>query len=100
MDRNLQGGEAVFVQGNVASASNMRRLSESALGSFSRLDILVNNAAVVTSNKIEDMPEEDWNRTTAVVLKAVYWTTKYPISAFREMGRVQFVHLSLMPFSF
>ena len=105
-DRNLQGGqetvsmvhevggEAIFVQGDVASGPDTRRLVDAALENFGQLDILVNNAAVVAPNKIEDMPEEDWDRTTAVVLKAVYWTTKYAIPAFKQAGGGSVVNVS------
>lgn len=105
-DRNIQGaeetvamiraegGEAIFVQGDVASGPDVQRLVSSALESFGRLDIVVNNAAIVIPNKIEDIPEEDWDRTTAVVLKAVFWTTKYAIPAFRASGGGSVVNVS------
>ncbi len=88
------GGEAIFVQGDVASGPDMKRLVDSTLERFGRLDIVVNNAAVVAPNMLADMPEEDWDRTTAIVLKAVYWTTRYAVPAFREAGGGAVVNVS------
>lgn len=88
------GGEAIFVQGDVASGPDMQRLVDTTLSHFGRLDIVVNNAAVVAPNKLADMPEEDWDRTTDVVLKAVYWTTRYAIPALRAAGGGVVVNVS------
>ncbi len=88
------GGEAIFVQGDVASGADVKRLVDTTLETYGQLDILINNAAVVSPNKITDMPEEDWDRTTNVVLKAVYWTTKYAIPALKTAGGGSVVNVS------
>ena len=88
------GGEAIFVQGDVASGEDVKRLVDTTLYNFGQLDVLVNNAAVISPNKITEMSEEDWDRTTDVVLKAVYWTTKYAIPALKRTGGGSVVNVS------
>jgi NAD(P)-dependent dehydrogenase (short-subunit alcohol dehydrogenase family) len=88
------GGEAVFVQGDVAIGDDVQELVTMAETHFGRLDIFVNNAAIVQPNKIVDVPESDWDRTMAVILKAVYWSARYAIPAFMRAGSGSMVNIS------
>src|SRR6266850_5839079 len=45
-DITAKGGKAIAVQGDVASAADVKRLFEQTKASFGRLDVLVNNAGV------------------------------------------------------
>ncbi len=87
-------GEAIFVQGDVAEGNAVRSLVDAAETRFGKLDILVNNAASVRPNRIVEMPEEDWDHTLAVVLKAVYWGAKYAIPAMLRAGGGSIVNIS------
>lgn len=88
------GGEAVFVQGDVGVGADVKRLVETAIITYGRLDILVNNAASIRPSKLVDMPEEDWDRTMDVVLKATYWGAKYAIPAMIKGGGGAIVNIS------
>src|SRR5487761_1627820 len=48
------GGEAVFVQGDVAFAADCERMVAAAIERFGRLDILFNNAGVGVRKKIHE----------------------------------------------
>lgn len=88
------GSEAVFVRGDVAREADVARLVEAAETRFGRLDILVNNAAVVFPNRLVDMPEVDWDRTFDVCLKAVFWGAKHAIPAMQRAGGGAIVNIS------
>jgi len=47
-------------------------LLEAAVAQFDRVDILVNNAAILLPSLVVDMPEADWERTFAVNAKGVF----------------------------
>ena len=71
------GRKAVLVPGDVADPDHCRSIIDTALSEFGRLDVLVNNAAMQrTHDKVEDIPDEEWDRTIAVNLSAFFYLTK------------------------
>ena len=56
---NSQGGEAVYVAADVGRQDDVRRIAETALERFGRIDTWVNNAGVSIYGRIMDTPFED-----------------------------------------
>jgi NAD(P)-dependent dehydrogenase (short-subunit alcohol dehydrogenase family) len=56
------GGEAMFVVGDVANAEDMQRLADTAIREFGRFDTWVNNAGISIYGAIEDVSLEDARR--------------------------------------
>lgn len=56
------GGKAIAVQGDVASAQDVRRLFSTARDAFGAVDILVNNAGVFAFAALEDVTEAEFHR--------------------------------------
>jgi 3-oxoacyl-[acyl-carrier protein] reductase len=57
-----RGGRAVAVQGDVAKATDVRRLFEETQRAFGTLDVLVNNAGVYQLEPIESVVEDAFHR--------------------------------------
>ncbi len=71
------GRRCVLFAGDIASAGTCRKLIDTAVQSFGRIDILVNNAAhQMTFESIEEIPDEEWERTFAVNISAMFYLTK------------------------
>ncbi|RYZ65376.1 MAG: SDR family oxidoreductase [Proteobacteria bacterium] len=71
------GRRCVLFDGDVASADVCRKLIGTAVQSFGRIDILVNNAAHQMSfDSLEEIPDEEWERTFAVNISAMFYLTK------------------------
>lgn len=71
------GRKAVLVAGDVADPAHCRSIIDTAMSEFGHLEILVNNAAMQrTHDKIEDIPDEEWDRTLATNLSAFFYLTK------------------------
>jgi NAD(P)-dependent dehydrogenase (short-subunit alcohol dehydrogenase family) len=71
------GRKAVLVPGDVSQVAHCREIVDKAVQEFGRLDVLVNNAAVQYSHEaIEEIPEEEWDRTLATNLSAFFYLTK------------------------
>ncbi len=67
------GRNAVLVPGDLADADHCRSIIDRAIEAFGKLDVLVNNAAHQrTYAQLEDVPTEDWDRTLAVNLSAMF----------------------------
>jgi NAD(P)-dependent dehydrogenase (short-subunit alcohol dehydrogenase family) len=71
------GRKAVLVPGDVSQVAHCRRIVDTAMQEFGRIDVLVSNAAVQYSHQsIEEIPEEEWDRTLATNLSAFFYLTK------------------------
>jgi len=86
-DIRRQGGQAIFVATDVTRDADVRKLVDSALGSYGRLDVAFNNAGTegVTAPIIE-LNEADWARTVDVNLKGTWLSMKHEIAAMAERG--------------
>jgi NAD(P)-dependent dehydrogenase (short-subunit alcohol dehydrogenase family) len=71
------GRRAVLVPGDLADPAHCRAVVERAVGEFGRIDVLVSNAAVqMTRTSLEEIPDEEWDRTLAVNLSALFHLCK------------------------
>jgi len=71
------GQRCVLVAGDIGRAAHCRSLVERAVQEFGRIDVLVNNAAHQMSfNSPEEISDEEWNRTFAVNISAMFYLVK------------------------
>ena len=71
------GAQAIAVRTDVTQSEAVQGLVESAIAAFDRIDILVNNAGGVFGKQpIWEMPDEVWDKTVALNLKAVFLCSK------------------------
>src|SRR3954454_3668857 len=79
------GRKAVVVPGDVADPAHCRALVARAVEEFGRLDVLVNNAAFqMTHETLEEIPDEEWDRTLATNLSAFFHLVKAAVPHMRE----------------
>jgi NAD(P)-dependent dehydrogenase (short-subunit alcohol dehydrogenase family) len=64
------------LEADVSKSDQVNRVVEFTLKSFSRIDALVNNAAIGPLGSILDTPEDVWDRVISVNLKGPYLTCK------------------------
>ena len=61
------GTEAIAVAGDVGADDDARRMADAAIEAYGRVDVLVNNAAVLTEPRpVVETPPEDWLETLRV----------------------------------
>ena len=78
---------AMFVEADVASEADARRMIATAVERFGRLDILVNNAgAPQAPTPVTDIDERDFDRLMAVNAKAIALATKHAVPILRRQG--------------
>ena len=66
------GWKALAIQVDVSDSKEVNQMVQSAIKKFKRVDILVNNAAIIKRGSIEDLTEEDWDRVIDVNLKGAF----------------------------
>lgn len=67
------GGSALFVHADLLLPSAPETIVKHAVEAWGRIDIVVNNAAVVCNKPIEAVEHDDWDRVFAVNVKAGFF---------------------------
>ena len=81
------GGTAVFLRTDVSVEGDIKAAIDRAVKEFGRLDITFNNAGIGGAvGTIEEMTAENWDRTMAVLLRAVFLGMKYSVPEMRKVG--------------
>jgi NAD(P)-dependent dehydrogenase (short-subunit alcohol dehydrogenase family) len=71
------GRKAVLVAGDLAEPGHCRAIIATAVQEFGRIDVLVNNAAYqMTHDSLEEIPDEEWERTFKVNISAMFYLCK------------------------
>ncbi len=78
------GAEAVVL--DVTDEHAAERAVGVALGRFGRLDVLVNNAGVCIQGSALQCTDEDWNRTFAVNVTALFRFSRSAVRAMQRQG--------------
>jgi NAD(P)-dependent dehydrogenase (short-subunit alcohol dehydrogenase family) len=81
------GARGLFVEADHTRAGDCAQVVERTLAEFGRLDILFNNAGIVTGGTAETTSEEVWNETLAINVTAVWRMSKLVIPHMRRQGR-------------
>ena len=88
------GYEATYIHLDVTKEDDWRAAIAAAVERYGKLDILVNNAAILLPNTIEETSEEEWDRIMAVNAKGVFLGTKHAIPAMRQAGGGSIINIS------
>jgi len=86
------GGEAIFQRVDVTNWDDVQRMADDTRAEYGRIDILVNNAALVANIQkpwTEFTPDE-WDRNLAVDLKGMFMCARavYPTMQQQHSGRI------------
>ncbi len=87
----------LVVECDVAKIDDVSRLVQAATAKFGGLDIVVNNAGIQPPSsylKVEDLPEDAWDRIIDVNLKAHYLTARFAIPQIRKRGGGSIVNIA------
>ncbi|CAN5808752.1 3-oxoacyl-ACP reductase FabG [soil metagenome] len=87
-------GRAMAVGGDVSKAAAVTALMASVERELGPLDVLVNNAGIGLVRTVEDLTEDDFDRTIAVNLKSVFLCTQAVVSGMKARGWGRIVNIS------
>jgi len=71
------GRRCVALRGDISDPAECRRLVDAAVKEFGKVDVVVSNAAMQrTYTKVEDIPDDEWDKTIATNLSAYFHLVK------------------------
>lgn len=80
-----EGGRCLLIPGDVRDSSFCRNAVENVVKEFGKLDILVNNAAFQnTQESIEDLTEEQWDRTFRTNIYGYFFMAKAALAHMKK----------------
>jgi 3-oxoacyl-[acyl-carrier protein] reductase len=82
------GGRALAAQGDVASADAVKRMFDAAEAAFGGVDVLVNNAGIMTLAPLAQSDDALFDRQVAVNLKGSFNTMREAARRLRDGGRI------------
>lgn len=88
--RSIRYLRAISVEADVSRATTVQELVDRTLEEFGQIDILVNNADIITQSRLENMPIEMWDEMIAVDLRSVFLCTRVVLPSMieRQFGRI------------
>ncbi|HKR00719.1 MAG TPA: SDR family oxidoreductase [Pyrinomonadaceae bacterium] len=84
-----EGRRALLIPGDVREAAFCRKAVEQTVREYGKLDVLVNNAAFQQhQDKLEDVSEEQWDRTFKTNIYGYFFMTKAALKHLKEGGAI------------
>jgi NAD(P)-dependent dehydrogenase (short-subunit alcohol dehydrogenase family) len=90
----VRGKAAAYVHLDVRETPDWQRAVRETLEEFGRIDVLVNNAGVISEGGVVDESEERWHLVIAVNQTGVFLGMKHVVPAMRETGGGSIVNIS------
>ena len=82
-----KGARGLFIQADHSQAADCSRVVEQTLAQCGRVDILFNNAGIVTQGTAETTSDGIWNETIAINVTAVWRMSKLVIPIMKQQGK-------------
>jgi len=97
LTRELEDGGSTIVLdivGDVSSAPTCKTIIDRTVNQFGRLDILFNNAGIVTNGSLAECTDEEWQRTMDVNLKSMFLLCRGAVPVMQRQGGGAIINMS------
>ena len=72
-------GEAIYIHCDVGDAAEVKSAIDQTVGKWKKLDVIVNDAAMMTFSPIVDLPDGDWDKVMHVNIRSVFLFCKHGV---------------------
>ena len=80
------GDQAIGVKADVSKVADLKILIDTAVATFGRVDIMVNNAGIETRTSVLDTTEEQYEKVLAINLKSAFFGTQLAAQQMIKQG--------------
>ena len=87
-------GNVSYAHVDVTDAASCRAAVQATLDTFGRLDVLVNNAGILDTGRIDEFTEAQWDRVFAVNVKGVFLMTQAAVASLRQSADAAIVNIA------
>jgi NAD(P)-dependent dehydrogenase (short-subunit alcohol dehydrogenase family) len=70
-------GKAVVIKADVSKPESVKQLVDFTIKSFTKIDVLINNAAIQINKTIEDITFEEWNLQMSINVGGIFLCSKF-----------------------
>jgi 3-oxoacyl-[acyl-carrier protein] reductase len=88
------GGDAIALPGDVSDEDSVRSMIAAFEDELGAVDVLVNNAGILTQSRFAEMSVDTWDETMAVDLRGVFLVTRFAIPSMLEQGSGKVVNIA------
>jgi NAD(P)-dependent dehydrogenase (short-subunit alcohol dehydrogenase family) len=81
------GGEAIVNGNDVSDWAGAKALIDEAVGTFGRLDVLINNAGILRDRMMVNMTEQEWDSVIKVHLKGTFAPSHHAAHYWRQEAK-------------
>jgi NADP-dependent 3-hydroxy acid dehydrogenase YdfG len=88
------GGNVEVVATDVTNAAQVKALIDTAVTSFGRVDVLINNAGLMAIAPISEVKVEEWDRMIDINIKGVLYGIAAALPVFQKQGSGHFINIA------
>ena len=93
-DIRAEGGQAEFIGADVTKPNEVQALIEKALSAFGQIDVLVNNAGLMSIAPLSELKVDEWDRMIDINIKGVLYGIAATLPVFQKQNFGHFINLS------
>jgi len=82
------GGQALFAKADVSNTAEVRAAIDATVAKWKHIDVIVNDAALMTFTPIIDLPDDQWEKVMSVNLRSLFLFCKYGTPHMRRGGSI------------
>jgi acetoacetyl-CoA reductase len=90
------GAICMIVQGDISRKDEAKRVVQTVLDCWKRLDIVVNNAGITRDKSLRKMTDEEWEEVISVNLNGTFYCTKAALPAMIDQKFGRIINISSM----
>ena len=79
---------------DVSNSNEVQECVDRVLKEFGKIDILINNAAVLTHGKVDKMAVDKWNDSININISGVFYCCKYILPSMKENNYGRIINMS------
>jgi 3-oxoacyl-[acyl-carrier protein] reductase len=88
------GRRWLYVRAGVSKEDEVRGMVEGVIGAFGKVDVLVNNAGVLSVSSLGEMPVEEWDRVLGVNLRGTFLCCRFVLPHMLGRGEGRIVNVA------